>query len=452
MTTWDAWAAVSAALFLGQVMTVCGLLVIGLKESALAHAQFSLDGSTAGLKPSPVTSSAQIWLLLAVVSTVGPALGDLLRHLGVYGLREWLAPLTDASLLLIGPALWFYARTVTWHAGQPLPSWRSFRLHALPAAAVFMLLAGAAFVVDETQSVAMTERSVDEVLSLIPVALQLLVYVGLILRRVHTARTEVLHWQSDLTHRRLRWLTVAAWLVACVVVVWMISWAWSAAISDLVTNLLMAGWLALVGVFGVRQSNLFSVRQSESRGVNAAPTDSDDLSGCIEREELGEEIGRIPPNDGRPTDTEGSKQHSGRYAKAALSSQQAQMLADRLERAMHDDKLYLDHELSLPALAQAIGATPHQLSQVLSTHVEKSFYDYVNAWRVQAVQATLARPGSVGRPLLEIALECGFGSKSAFNDVFKRVTGMSPSAYRKGLPATAAQAGSVQTHGEGRTG
>lgn len=44
---------------------------------------------------------------------------------------------------------------------------------------------------------------------------------------------------------------------------------------------------------------------------------------------------------------------------------------------------------------------------------------------------------AAGRPLLEIAPECGFGSKSAFNQAFEPASCMSPSAYRKSLPASA---------------
>ena len=53
--------------------------------------------------------------------------------------------------------------------------------------------------------------------------------------------------------------------------------------------------------------------------------------------------------------------------------------------------------------------------------------------RIDAVKATLARPQSARRSLLEIALECGFGSKSTFNAVFKKSTGLSPTAYRASL-------------------
>jgi AraC-like DNA-binding protein len=106
---------------------------------------------------------------------------------------------------------------------------------------------------------------------------------------------------------------------------------------------------------------------------------------------------------------------------------------------MHDDKAYLECDLTLAELAARVGASAHELSQYLSVHEQKSFYDYVNQRRVDAVKATLLRPASSRRPLIEIALECGFGSKSTFNAAFKRFTGLSPTDFRRGLPGTAAR-------------
>jgi AraC-like DNA-binding protein len=33
--------------------------------------------------------------------------------------------------------------------------------------------------------------------------------------------------------------------------------------------------------------------------------------------------------------------------------------------------------------------------------------------------------------IIEVAYECGFNSKAAFNRAFKKITGKSPSAYKK---------------------
>ena len=48
---------------------------------------------------------------------------------------------------------------------------------------------------------------------------------------------------------------------------------------------------------------------------------------------------------------------------------------------MTDRKPYRDGALTLQALADAVGATPHMLSQVLNLHLRKSFFVFVNSYR-----------------------------------------------------------------------
>lgn len=56
---------------------------------------------------------------------------------------------------------------------------------------------------------------------------------------------------------------------------------------------------------------------------------------------------------------------------------------------------------------------------------------YVSRWRIRLAQRALRRGAtSVAR----IAADLGYGSESAFSTAFKRVTGRSPSDYRRGTP------------------
>ena len=128
-----------------------------------------------------------------------------------------------------------------------------------------------------------------------------------------------------------------------------------------------------------------------------------------------------------------------KYARSALADDTAQALRTRLQHVMDSDQPFLENDLTLADLAQRVGATPHQLSQLFSQHLGETFFDFINRHRVDAVRLTLSRPQAAGRPLLEIALECGFGSKSTFNDTFRRLTGMSPGAYRRQQPGAAAK-------------
>ena len=91
--------------------------------------------------------------------------------------------------------------------------------------------------------------------------------------------------------------------------------------------------------------------------------------------------------------------------------------------------ILLDPLVSLPKLARAVGITPNQLSYVLNHHVGKSFFDFVNAARIDEARSVLVLEPD--RTILDIALSVGFNSKSTFNLAFKKITGETPSAVRE---------------------
>jgi AraC-like DNA-binding protein len=117
-------------------------------------------------------------------------------------------------------------------------------------------------------------------------------------------------------------------------------------------------------------------------------------------------------------------------ASKRLDRQRGDELSGRLLRMMEKEKPYLDGELTLYQLAGHLGTTPHQLSAALNQVLARSFFDLVNAYRVEEVKTRLARRDHDGRTVLAIALECGFNSKASFNRVFRSATGMTPTQYR----------------------
>jgi AraC family transcriptional regulator len=56
--------------------------------------------------------------------------------------------------------------------------------------------------------------------------------------------------------------------------------------------------------------------------------------------------------------------------------------------------------------------------------------DYVQRLRVRWASAELCRPGA---RLADVAAAAGFADQSHLTRVFKRVTGATPSAFRKGI-------------------
>lgn len=112
-------------------------------------------------------------------------------------------------------------------------------------------------------------------------------------------------------------------------------------------------------------------------------------------------------------------------------------LNDRIDRAeiekvsefMVNERPYLNPDLNLSDLADALNLSRAQLSQIINSGFEKNFNDFVNEYRVNAVKDKFASRDHKQLSLLGIAFDCGFNSKATFNRVFKKLTNSSPTEY-----------------------
>jgi len=98
---------------------------------------------------------------------------------------------------------------------------------------------------------------------------------------------------------------------------------------------------------------------------------------------------------------------------------------------MEEHKPYLDGEITLSQLADLVGCTSNNLSQVINSELEKTFFDFINTYRIKEAKRYLLASESEKITILAIALESGFNSKSAFYTAFKKEIGMTPSEYKK---------------------
>jgi AraC-like DNA-binding protein len=220
-------------------------------------------------------------------------------------------------------------------------------------------------------------------------------------------RRRVRNTFSNVEHITLHWLRnllvggMVVWVISLIsYVVWLRSDGGSGAGPmegfDDVVLLAVAVFVYAIGYLGLRQPEIFwpDARREDS---------------TVER-----------PDGLRP-----------RYARSGLDSETAQRIMRELEAHMEQTGAYRNAGLKLNDLADAISVSTHHLSEALNSIVGQSFYYFVNGYRVREVKERVARGDAEKHTLLSIALDAGFNSKSSFNAVFKKHTGMTPSEFRE---------------------
>lgn len=105
----------------------------------------------------------------------------------------------------------------------------------------------------------------------------------------------------------------------------------------------------------------------------------------------------------------------------------AQSIVPRIERAFREDMIYLNPRLKLSDVARAVGSNRTYVSNVFNREMQTTFYEYVNAHRVEH-SCRLLETTSDG--LEAISVQSGFNSLSTFLRAFSREKGCKPSDYR----------------------
>ncbi len=121
-----------------------------------------------------------------------------------------------------------------------------------------------------------------------------------------------------------------------------------------------------------------------------------------------------------------------KYKTSSINKATAKEYCTLLVKAMQTEKYYLDPNLNLNELARLVNIPSHQLSQVINQELSLNFFDFINQYRIEEVKKRLLNGETTQLTILGIALDTGFNNKGSFNRIFKKSTGVTPSAYIKG--------------------
>jgi AraC-like DNA-binding protein len=120
-----------------------------------------------------------------------------------------------------------------------------------------------------------------------------------------------------------------------------------------------------------------------------------------------------------------------RYAKSPLSKEYTEYWKEKLLNVMENDRPYLDADLTLLKLAEQVGTSDKILSQIINCELGSTFYDLVNGYRIEEVKKILSSDS--GMNILDSAFASGFNSKTAFNTLFKKKTGVTPTQFMRNM-------------------
>ncbi|MGX9418884.1 helix-turn-helix domain-containing protein [Vibrio sp. WJH972] len=112
----------------------------------------------------------------------------------------------------------------------------------------------------------------------------------------------------------------------------------------------------------------------------------------------------------------------------AMTKQEALLITDKLDEKVRQNLLYLDPELTLSKLTRKLGIPAKQISIAVNLIHQKNISKLINEYRIDHAKQALVTSSDT---ITQIFMNSGFQTKSNFNREFSRITGMTPSQFRK---------------------
>jgi AraC family transcriptional regulator len=118
----------------------------------------------------------------------------------------------------------------------------------------------------------------------------------------------------------------------------------------------------------------------------------------------------------------------GEASRQAIPRERTRARPAWLDRTVDLLDARFDEPIGLAEVAAAVEVHPAHLARTFREHYGCTMGEYVRTRRIEAARHRLAHTHD---PLAEIALDAGYADQAHFSRHFKRVTGLTPGAYRR---------------------
>ena len=322
-------------------------------------------------------------------------------YLGYWDKYPHLVGVTLPFPLLHGPMLFLYT-AFSLRSDQKLR--RYDYLHFLPFVLTYFYMFPFFFTYSAERKVLVNNGQVDDYLGFMYFSLTIFIISGIVypivsyrlVNKHHKMISENFSYDEYIS---LNWLKYCIWGIGVIYLSVLVFAILEQVIgltfpfsSDLITYILVVLFVFFLGYFGIRHHGLFTEGSSVNRII-------------------------VEPKP------------QGEYKKSGLKQEVAETFHEKLLKLMNDKKPYLEPKLTLNNLAEELQVSINHLSQIINQFQEKNFYDFINEYRVEEFKNRVAKSENRNFSILAIAFDSGFNSKSSFNSVFKKHTGITPSEY-----------------------
>ncbi len=107
------------------------------------------------------------------------------------------------------------------------------------------------------------------------------------------------------------------------------------------------------------------------------------------------------------------------------------ILITSLKPLIEKEKLYLNKGLTINEISSKINIPSSVISTFINQHYNTNFNSFINEFRINLAKKYLIASEYKNYTIEAISKECGFKSKTSFYTAFKKITGQTPSQFKK---------------------
>lgn len=119
-----------------------------------------------------------------------------------------------------------------------------------------------------------------------------------------------------------------------------------------------------------------------------------------------------------------------KYDNSTLDRNSSEILFEKIKNLIEKENLFLEPTITLKTISDKLSKNSREVSQSINENAQQNFREFINHYRIEKAKSLLNNLEKKERKMAVIAYDSGFGTVTAFNVAFKKITGITPSAYR----------------------